>query len=135
MRELRDFTQGCALVAHNAAFDSGFWRAEVRRAEGAGEVDPVFACTLLLSRRLHPEAPDHRLGTLAQWHGLPRGGRAHRALADAEVTAHLLLRLQRTVCERFARDRAPHGLLVALQRVARTKLARCVEAYGAVVPG
>ena len=32
MREVADFTRGCALVAHNAAFDRGFWRHEMALA-------------------------------------------------------------------------------------------------------
>ena len=41
-------------------------------------------------------------GTLADFHHLPRSGRAHRALADAEVTAHLLLQMQLDVQARYA---------------------------------
>ena len=54
MREVCRFTRGVPLVAHNAAFDRGFWRAEAQRA-GLDE-DPAheFACTVLLSRRLYP---------------------------------------------------------------------------------
>ena len=33
MREVAQFTRGCPLVAHNAAFDRGFWQAELARAE------------------------------------------------------------------------------------------------------
>ena len=52
MRELARFTAGCPLVAHNAAFDRGFWQAE--RARAGLDPDPAhhFACTVLLSRRL-----------------------------------------------------------------------------------
>ena len=131
MREVAQFTQGCPLVAHNAAFDRGFWQAELARAEC--EPDPVhaFACTLLLSRRLYPQADNHRLGTLAKLHALPSAGRAHRALADAEVTAHLLLRMQHDVGQRFAVPlggaSAAHALLVALQRAPRDGLERCVS--------
>src|SRR4029453_1762755 len=70
MRELLRFTRGTPLVAHNAAFDRGFWRAEAERAECAPDDAHRFACTLLLSRRLHPEVPNHRLGTLRAWHRL-----------------------------------------------------------------
>ncbi len=90
MHEVARFTKGCPLVAHNAAFDRGFWQAELERAECEPDAAHVFACTVLLSRRLYPHADNHRLGTLAKLHALPSAGRAHRALADAEVTAHLL---------------------------------------------
>lgn len=93
MRQVMAFTRGCPLVAHNAAFDRTFWRAEA--AQAGCEADPAhdFACTVRLSRRLYPQAPNHRLGTLARWHRLPDTGRAHRAQADATTTAHLLVKI------------------------------------------
>ncbi|HJV63754.1 MAG TPA: 3'-5' exonuclease [Albitalea sp.] len=136
MREALAFVGDAPLVAHNAAFDRLFWSAELERAgcRAAQEAASRFACTLLLARRLIDDAPNHKLGTLAEWFDLPRSGRAHRALADAETAAHLLLRLQRDVERRFA-DRLPpegvsHGLLQALQRAPRRSLAACVAAYG-----
>ena len=134
MREVCRFTQGLPLVAHNAAFDRGFWQAEARLA--GQEEDPAheFACTVLLSRRLYPHAPNHRLGTLAALHRLPAAGRAHRALADAEVTAHLLLQIQHDVSKRFVEElgtqNVDHRLLMALQRSEARALGRCVARYG-----
>ena len=132
MREVAQFTRGCPLVAHNAAFDRGFWLAERERADCEPDAAQAFACTVLLSRRLYPQAANHRLGTLAAYHRLPSAGRAHRALADAEVTAHLLLRIQQDVAERFAGQLAgrevTHALLAAMQRSARGQLERCVGA-------
>ncbi|MES2719201.1 MAG: 3'-5' exonuclease [Pseudomonadota bacterium] len=129
MREVADFTRGCALVAHNASFDRGFWQAEHALAgvDDAVQQTP-FACTLLLSRRLYPEVPNHRLGTLAQWHGLTPTGRAHRALADAEMAAGLWLRIVRDVQHRHAAS-VPFGLLCQLQRVPRHQLERAVARY------
>jgi DNA polymerase-3 subunit epsilon len=127
MHEVARFTKGCPLVAHNAAFDRGFWQAESARAECEADEAHAFACTLLLSRRLYPRAENHRLGTLARLHALPSAGRAHRALADAEVTAHLLMRVQQDVRERFAselRERdVSHAMLMKMQRAARHRLA------------
>ena len=128
MHELARFTRGCGLVAHNAAFDRNFWQAEWALA--GCEPDPAhqFACTLLLSRRLYPQAPNHRLGTLARLHGLPDSGRAHRALADAQTTAHLLCHLQSEVSARFSSELSgsavSHALLQRLQRAPRQQLAR-----------
>jgi DNA polymerase-3 subunit epsilon len=134
MGEVGRFTRGIPLVAHNAAFDRGFWHSEAQHA-GLDE-DPAheFACTVLLSRRLYPHAPNHRLGTLAALHHLPSAGRAHRALADAEVTAHLLLQIQHNVSDRFSNElghrEVDHGLLMALQRSEAGALQRCVARYG-----
>ncbi len=118
MREVLRFTAGCPLVAHNAAFDRAFWAAEARLAGCDDACDTPFACTVRLSRRLFPQAPNHRLGTLAAWHRLPDAGRAHRALADATTTAHLLLRLQAELAARLgarADSEIDHALLRAVQ--------------------
>jgi DNA polymerase III subunit epsilon len=133
MHEVARFTKGCPMVAHNAAFDRGFWHAEL--AQAGCEPDPAhqFACTVRLSRRLYPHAENHRLGTLAKLHALPSAGRAHRALADAEVTAHLLMRLQHDVAQTFAAELAQgpvtHALLVAMQGAAKGKRQRGVEKH------
>ena len=132
MREVAQFTKGCPLVAHNAAFDRGFWNAELARAECEPDAAHEFVCTVLLSRRLYPHADNHRLGTLAKLHALPSAGRAHRALADAQVTANLLLRMQRDVQERYAdalcarAGAVSHALLVAMQRATKGALGKCV---------
>lgn len=133
MREVDAFTRGCPLVAHNASFDRGFWQAELARA--GCEPDPAheFACTVLLARRLYPEAPNCKLGTLAQFHHLPDMGRAHRALADAQTTAHLLARMQRDLERRYADElgdcTAEHALLFQLQRAGKSALKRCVQDF------
>jgi DNA polymerase-3 subunit epsilon len=130
MREVSAFTQGCGVVAHNASFDRAFWQHERALAGVAGVADDPaeFACTLLLSRRLYPEATNHKLGTLVAFHGIQPNGRAHRALADAEVTAELWLRITRDVQRRYAAS-APFGLFCALQRAHKTALAACAERY------
>lgn len=120
MRDLAGFTAGCPLVAHNAAFDRGFWQAEMSRAEVTADPAHEFACTVLLSRRLWPEARSHSLGEMTRFHGIAFSGRAHRAMADALVTAELLLKVRAEVARRFAMDlgdaEVDHALLTQLQR-------------------
>jgi DNA polymerase III subunit epsilon len=128
MREVTDFARGCALVAHNAGFDRAFWQHEQALAGCAPPQPATFACTMRLARRLYPEAPNHRLGTLASLHGIEASGRAHRALADAEMAAQLWLRIVRDVERRYAAE-ASHGLLCALQVAGRAQLGRCIERY------
>jgi DNA polymerase-3 subunit epsilon len=84
---------------------------------------------MLLSRRLYPQAPGHKLGTLAAFHALPSAGRAHRALADAEVAAALLGRIQADLCSRFGLGAAGHSLLMAVQACQRHALDAAVRRY------
>lgn len=129
MSEALRFVQGAPLVAHNASFDQGFWHAELRRLGARSQAAPPFACTMLLSRRLYPQAVSYRLGALASLHALPTAGRAHRAMADAEVAASLLCRIRGDLQERYQVDDAPHDLLVKLQKVQRRALPKAIAAY------
>ena len=52
------------------------------------------------ARRLFPRAPNHKLGTLVAHLSLPNDGTYHRALADAEMTAHLWSAMVRALEER-----------------------------------
>jgi DNA polymerase-3 subunit epsilon len=117
MREAARFVGDLPMVAHNAAFDKKFWQAELARCGQDGS--HAFACTLLLSRRLYPQAPNHKLGTLAALHHLPSSGRAHRALADAEMAAHLLAQMQHDLKTRFGCTQVDHALMMDLQRTSR----------------
>ena len=115
------------IVAHNAAFDSKFWDAELRRINGRRKQE--FACSMLLARRVFPEAPNHKLGTLVRTLGLPATGRYHRALADAEATAYLLLHIQQELQRRFHLSAVSHELLVAIQTASRSQLDACIHRY------
>ena len=81
---------GRRFVAHNARFDYGFVRAELRRT-GRNFAAPL-ACTVRLSRELYPEAERHNLDALIARHGLECSAR-HRALPDAQVLAQLWQKL------------------------------------------
>jgi DNA polymerase III subunit epsilon len=127
MAEAARFVQDTPLVAHNASFDQRFWAAELGRL--GTRTDHAFACTMLLSRRLYPQAGSYRLGSLASFHALPSAGRAHRAMADAEVAASLLSRIQEDIQREYAVDAAPHDLLVKLQRCQRKAVPKAIAGY------
>lgn len=136
MQEASVFAADCIMVAHNASFDRVFWRVERKLAACPPALfdEPTgFICTLMLSRRLYPELSSHRLGALAESFGLPDTGRAHRALADAEVTAHLFLRIVRDVEQRFATELAGRpvcpDLLRAIQQSGKKNLSSCVAQF------
>ena len=120
MRDASRFVGHAPLVAHNAAFDRKFWQAELALADEPAA--HAFACTLLVSRRLYPHAPSHKLGTLVDYHDLPRAGRAHRALADAEMAASLLGQIQHDLRTRHGVTRPDHAMLMTLQRCAKPAL-------------
>ncbi|MBC7002852.1 3'-5' exonuclease [Photobacterium sp. BZF1] len=91
MDEFADFIQGYNLIAHNASFDQRFLDAELGMLNR--QYTGNFVCSMLLARRLYQEAPNHKLGTLVNELDIPNDGTFHRALADAEMTARLWLRL------------------------------------------
>ena len=132
MREVADFVGDAPMAAHNAAFDRKFWDAELARVDRVriGE----FACTLLLSRRLYPDAPSHKLGNLGRWAGLPSTGRAHRALADAELAARLLLRMESDLIARYGVSEVSHPMLREVQAASRRRIEELLEKYGERAP-
>jgi DNA polymerase-3 subunit epsilon len=127
MADASRFVGGRPMVAHNASFDRRFWMAELQRVDHPA-VEP-FACTLLLSRRLYPQAPNYRLGSLAAFHALPSSGRAHRAMADAETAAALLGRIRTDLRFRFGVDEPRHALLMKLQACARKAVPRAIAQH------
>lgn len=127
MLDASRFVGSAPLVAHNAAFDRKFWQAELALC-GLAAPQP-FICTLLLSRRLYPQAPNHKLGSLVDYHGLPRTGQAHRALADAEMAAALLARIEHDLRTRHGVASPDHELLLALQGCAKAGVPALMARY------
>jgi len=127
MRDAARFVGDAPMVAHNAAFDAKFWTHELTHADVPAP--HAFACTVLLSRRLYPEAPSHKLGNIVQHLGLPRAARAHRALADAEMAASLLTRMQHDLRTHWRVENPGHALLSTLQRCAKPKVGKLLADY------
>lgn len=122
MRQAAQFVGRHPVVAHNAAFDRRFWQAELELI--GMRPSSAFACTLLLARRIYPESLNHRLSTLVQLLGLPRAGRAHRAMIDAEMTSHLWCRIQSDVSSAYAIRDVGHALLMRMQAMSRAQVPR-----------
>jgi DNA polymerase III epsilon subunit len=87
-----EFSAGSLLVAHNAEFDMGFLEKEKECCWGYVEL-PECLCSMKLSRSLYPAEFRHNLDILAQRLGLLLSPSRHRALADALLTAQVLLKL------------------------------------------
>jgi DNA polymerase-3 subunit epsilon len=119
MREACKFVGNTPVVAHNASFDKKFWEAELAHLSLSSTSQ--FACTMLLSRRIYPHSPNHRLSTLVQLLGLPQSGRAHRAMVDAEMTSHLWCRIQQDLASTYRIASVDHELLTRVQKLTRAK--------------
>ncbi len=122
MAEAARFVGNAPMVAHNASFDRRYWQAELALADLPSP--QMFACTVLLSRRLYPEAASHKLGALVQRLRLPQTGVAHRAMVDAEMAAALLMRMQQDLRTRHGVADPDHAFLMALQRCSKAALPR-----------
>lgn len=127
--EVADFVGDQPLVAHNASFDAKFWDAELERIGRRRQ--QAFVCSMLVARRVLPQAPSYKLGALVDFAGLPRAARAHRALADAEMAAELLCHLQRELMQRFELAEVSHAMLQVIQSRPKSQLDACVRRLAA----
>ena len=116
-REFSRFVGSHNLVAHNASFDKKFLDHEMVIAGSA--YPGAFACSMLAARRLYQNAPNHKLGTLVQYKRLPSDGVFHRALADAEMTAHLWLRMLEDLAAQYQLSDVPFNLMQKLGHTAK----------------
>ncbi|MES2213913.1 MAG: exonuclease domain-containing protein [Patescibacteria group bacterium] len=73
---------GAIFVAHNARFDYGFLKNELKRC--GISLNEKCLCTVRLSRKLYPGERKHDLSTVIERHGLVCENR-HRAFDDARV--------------------------------------------------
>ena len=85
-----DFCDGSVLVAHNASFDMGFLEAK----EEALGIKNAHSCidTVGMARLLVPEVARFKLDSLCKHFKISLENH-HRAVDDAEATAHLFLKL------------------------------------------
>lgn len=120
MEAFHDFIGDAPLVAHNAAFDRRFLDAELQRIDRCRRQE--FACSLLVARRIYPDSPNHKLATLVSYKALPTDGCFHRALADAEMTAHLWLRMVTDLQDAYGFSQVPFALMSALARQKKNRV-------------
>jgi len=104
MPKLKDFIGDRHCIAHNAAFDSSFYHAEMGRAGIAH--DRTFFCTMKLSRRLVQDSPSHKLSALAHHLNLPKpdDGKCHRALYDVLLTVELWKHIESLLSKRIGKS-------------------------------
>ena len=118
MRKFTAFMAQHHLVAHNASFDRRFLDAELRRINKQRRQD--FACSMLVSRRVYPEAPGHNLEALVRYKRLETSGIHHRALADAEMTGHLWISMVDDLKSAYQLPNVPFDLMQQLSKVPKT---------------
>lgn len=120
MGNLAEFIGEYDLVAHNASFDSRFLDAELHEI---GQRRPgEFACSLLAARRIYPDAPNHKLETLVKYKRLPTEGVHHRALADAEMTAHLWVEMVSDIKSNYGVKQVSFQLMQQLGRIPKRRV-------------
>lgn len=119
--ELLRFIGSDTLAAHNASFDEKFLFAEARHL-GFKPEHRGLICSLKLSRRVFPGMPSYKLGMLSSSLGLPFKGQAHRAEADAEVSAQLLIHIGKHLARIYGIDDIPPALLERLNAVSAARV-------------
>jgi len=132
MTRLAEFLGNHPLVAHNAGFDRRFLDAELARLRRTRRQE--MACTMLLSRRLYPDAPSHTLEALVRHKQLQTTGVHHRALADAEMTAHLWLSLVSDVKRHAPSRPVSFELMLHLAKLPKAKVQSHLATLATVRP-
>ncbi len=127
MAQFVDFIGNDNLVAHNASFDKKFLDAELSNIsrQYLGE----FTCSLLISRRVNLDAPNHKLATLIRHKNIPSDGEFHRALFDAEMTAKLWLNMLDDIKERIKHEFVPFELIKILSTTPKNNVGKLLAKW------
>lgn len=115
MNDFSNFIDGYNLVAHNASFDKRFLDAELNNISRT--YSGQFACSMLASRRIYQNAPDHKLSTLINYTNIPSDGTFHRALYDSEMTTKLWLSMLDELDEQYSLQSIPFTLIQQLTKI------------------
>ena len=97
--EFLDFCKGAVLVAHNAGFDMSFIIENARRAGLPTEY--TYVDTVGIARMLLPHQAKHTLDAVAKTLGVSLENH-HRAVDDAEATAHIFVKFIKMLKEEGA---------------------------------
>jgi len=125
MEKFAEFIGNYPLVAHNASFDRKFLDAELGFIGRSFNND--MACSMLAARRVYPDAPDHKLGTLVRYCNIYTDGIFHRALADAEMTGQLWISMIDEITNIFDFSTVSFDLMQKLSKIPKAKVAAYLE--------
>jgi DNA polymerase III subunit epsilon len=87
---IHDLLDGAIFVAHNARFDYGFLKSELKRIEVPWKAKCL--CSVKLSRKFYPQTRRHNLDAVMSYHNISCETR-HRALPDAIVVYDFLKKI------------------------------------------
>jgi DNA polymerase-3 subunit epsilon len=124
MPKLMKFIGNRPVIAHNASFDKRFLLAEMERA--GLSIENHFLCTMVLSRKLIPDAYNHKLTTLAS-HLNIKSTKAHRALSDVHMTAKLWQHINTKVIDRTGIKKPDLALLTAISKKPKSAIEKYFE--------
>jgi len=127
MDKFADFIGDDNLLAHNASFDKKFLDAELTNI--SRKYRGEFTCSLLVSRRINLDAPNHKLGTLIRYKNIPSDGTFHRALFDAEMTAKLWLNMLSDIEERINQESVPFELIKILSKTPKNDISKLLAKW------
>ncbi len=117
--KLQSFVKKEIIVAHNASFDSRFFKAEMNRNNIYPENN--FLCSLLLARRIFQELPSHKLSSLCGYLGFVNKA-SHRAFEDAEVTYKVFDAICERVKNHSNREILDYDFLANLSKIPKKKV-------------
>ncbi len=121
MLQFADFLGDTNLLAHNASFDKRFLDSEMQFIKR--DYQGQFCCSMLVSRRVFQNAPNHKLGTLVNYVNLPVDGQFHRALYDAQMTSGIWLSMLEKIRTDYACRDLSFAIMQKLSRVSKKKVA------------
>ncbi|HVL77547.1 MAG TPA: 3'-5' exonuclease [Noviherbaspirillum sp.] len=124
--ELLRFIGEDALAAHNASFDEKFLLAECAML-GTAPRHAHLLCSLKLSRRLLPGLRSYGLSRLSSSLGIAFSGDAHRAEADAEVSAKVLLHIGEQLRRSYGFDDVGPDLLARVGSLSAARVPAFLE--------
>jgi len=120
MAQFAEFIGNHPLVAHNMSFDRRFLDSELELIGIARQNN--MACSMLAARRVFPDAPNHKLGTLVHYCGIDNDGTFHRALADAEMTGQLWISMIDEISNTFDVKHVSFELMQKLSKITKAKV-------------
>ena len=92
--DINNFIGSSVISGHNLSFDDSFLSYEYIR-NNHEPLSNEKVCTLKIARRLFPSLRSKSLSSVSSYLKL-KNSNAHRALADAEVTAHALIKMKKS---------------------------------------